>query len=71
MSHLRASRERYKGFVEDYKRGRLGEGDESAKDAAPPTGLRLGGRQREYLPDLLRRLPPPCSPPAMARRPSA
>ena len=58
MSHLRASRQRYKGFVEDYKRGRLGEGDESAKDAAPPSGLRLVGQRREYLRDYLRWLRP-------------
>ena len=47
----RPSRERYRGFVEDYKQHRL-EDPEEATPAAPSTPL-LAGKRREYLRDYL------------------
>ena len=48
--HSRSSRQRYRGFVRDYKHGRLDdeEEDKHKKSGTPaPTGLR--GKRREYL----------------------
>ena len=65
MSRIRSSRERYRAFLEKYKRGQLDEETDAGKGAAPPSpdsnpkpkGL-LRGKRREYVRDYLRWLKP-------------
>ena len=64
MSQLRSSRERYRTFLEKYRRRQLDDETEPVKDAATapdpkakPKGM-LGGKRREYLRDYLRWLRP-------------
>jgi ATP-binding cassette, subfamily B, bacterial len=58
--HPRSSRERYRGFVEDYKHRRLDdESTPSGEEASAPRSRRLGGvKRRQYLREYLRWLRP-------------
>jgi ATP-binding cassette subfamily B protein/subfamily B ATP-binding cassette protein MsbA len=56
MTRKRSSRERYRDFVSDYKRGRLDEAE--SKDDAAAEALQRRGKRREYLRDYLRWLRP-------------
>src|SRR4051812_6765968 len=64
MSRLRSSRERYRTFLEDYKRQRLDDETENSKGAStsPPAKSKpkgpLSSKRREYIRDYLRWLRP-------------
>src|SRR5262245_47671898 len=57
MAHPRSSRQRYQGFVQDYKHRRLDEATEAGKESPKPPRVDKGKR-REYLRDYLRWLWP-------------
>jgi ATP-binding cassette subfamily B protein/subfamily B ATP-binding cassette protein MsbA len=58
--HARSSRQRYRGFVEDYKQRRLDDGTEASEPAPTLARGRLfgSGRQRQYMREYLRWLRP-------------
>jgi ATP-binding cassette subfamily B protein len=57
--HARSSRRRYRGFVDDYKHGRLDEASEGEKPAGPPKPEEdKKGKRRQYLREYLRWLRP-------------
>src|SRR5690349_10114750 len=72
LAHPRSSRQRFRGFVHDYKRRRLDEPADARKDAKPPDGAanagedaaapdagqKRRGKRREYLREYLRWLRP-------------
>jgi ATP-binding cassette subfamily B protein len=58
-SHARSSRQRYHGFVEDYKHQRLDDSEGTAEAVAPAErGSLRRGKRREYLREYLRWLRP-------------
>ena len=58
MSHLRSSRHRYRGFVQDYKDGRLDDPVEDGEDAKRLDDSQKRGKRREYIREYLRWLRP-------------
>jgi ATP-binding cassette, subfamily B, bacterial len=63
MTKLRSSRERYRQFLEDYKKHRLDEAAEEAETGKPVPDAKAGGgllrgKRREYVRDYLRWLRP-------------
>src|SRR6266513_2256010 len=58
MSHLRSSRHRYRGFVQDYKDGRLDNPVEGGEDAKRLDDSQKRGKRREYIREYLRWLRP-------------
>ncbi len=57
MSHPRSSRQRYRGFVEDYRHRRLDAATDARRDVAAPGSAPLRPR-RQYLREYLRWLAP-------------